>query len=193
MMSSQGQTFDETLEPSRGEYSQADLLRHRFKALQVRRSVERANGHDSSEQIMNGRNTASEQFPIDDEGSEFITTLPAALETPEEITFYALQEWEGYVVEIGDEVFTCRLVDLTAGEPSETEQVDLPISDLTDEDRGRLREGRVFRWSIGYQRMCGSKRRVSQIVFRDRPKWTKRQIEEAEAKAEAVLSKIKWK
>ena len=192
-MASQGQTIDETLEPSRGEYSQTDLLRRRFKAWQVRRSYEQANRHDPSGQLMNGRNATSGQLLMDDGDGEFVTLLPTSLETLDEITFYALQEWEGYVVGIGDEVFTSRLVDLTAGEPTETEQVDLPISDLTDEDRGRLQVGSVFRWSIGYQRMRGSKRRVSQIVFRDRPKWTKREIEEAEAKAEAVLSKIKWK
>ena len=30
-------------------------------------------------------------------------------------TFHALQEWEGYVVEIGETDFVARLIDLTAG------------------------------------------------------------------------------
>ena len=34
---------------------------------------------------------------------------------PPSVTFHALQEWEGYVVEIGEEGFVARLVDLTAG------------------------------------------------------------------------------
>lgn len=185
-------TTVETPEPSRGDLELSDLWRRRFDALGVRKSYEQANGLDGAGQLMDGKSATPNGYPPEASHDKFDLPKPGNLETREEITFYALQEWEGYVTEIGAEVFVAQLVDITAGEWIETEKVELPISDLTDEDRRRLRSGSVFRWAIGYQRTRGSKRRVSQIVFRDRPKWTKREIERAEVKAKAVLSKIKW-
>ena len=88
-------------------------------------------------------------------------------------TLHPLQEWEGSVVEIGDEEFTGRLTDLTAGHSYETEEAVVPLEELSDHDRAKLRKGSIFRWVIGYERSpSGTKRRVSQIVFRDLPAMT---------------------
>ena len=82
--------------------------------------------------------------------------------------FHALQEWEGHVVEIGDEEFTARLVDITVGASHEQEEAVIPISEISDGDAAKMREGSIFRWVIGYERSAtGTKKRVSQIVFRD--------------------------
>ncbi len=113
--------------------------------------------------------------------------LDQGLQTLPRITFHALQEWEGYVIEIGEDDFTVRLLDLTAGALHEEEEAVIPLSEISEDDLKRLRLGSVFRWVIGYERSAsGTKRRVSQIVFRDLPAMTKQDISEGEEWAKKV-------
>ena len=96
-------------------------------------------------------------------------------------TLHALQEWEGYVLEIGDIDFVARLVDLTAGSTHEEEEAVIPLAELSDEDSRKMRPGSIFRWVIGYERnAAGTKKRVSQIVFRDLPAITKIDLRDGE-------------
>lgn len=93
----------------------------------------------------------------------------------------ALQEWEGYVIEIGEDAFVSRLWDITAGAKREEEEATIPFDEISDEDRRKMRLGSIFRWVIGYQRsVSGTKRRVSEIVFRDLPVVTQADWDEAE-------------
>ncbi|MBR0796118.1 hypothetical protein JQ615_12030 [Bradyrhizobium jicamae] len=102
-------------------------------------------------------------------------------------TFNPVQEWEGYVREIGSNSISADLVDITARSKRITEQAEIPLEELSDGDRERLKLGAVFRWSIGYQRASsGSKMRVSHIVFRDLPRWTARDLREAKSEAETL-------
>ncbi len=88
-------------------------------------------------------------------------------------TFRALQEWEGYVVEIEDDAFVARLVDLTAGMSQESEEATIPLDEISDRDAANMEIGSIFRWVIGYERSPeGTRKRVSQIVFRDLPRMT---------------------
>ena len=64
---------------------------------------------------------------------------------------HPLQEWEGYVVEIGEAEFVARLVDLTAGLSHETEEATIPLNELSDPDRAKVEVGGFFRWVIGYE------------------------------------------
>jgi hypothetical protein len=113
---------------------------------------------------------------------------------PPKPTLYTLQEWEGYVVEITEDSFTARLVDITAGGELPDEEADFPISDLSEHDFKLLKPGAVFRWVIGYEKSrTGNKKRFSQLVFRDLPQWTKQELEEIEAHAKTIVSSIKWK
>ena len=94
---------------------------------------------------------------------------------PESLT--ALQEWEGRVVAVDDDTFVALLIDVTAAEASsqfgmdiEDEEAIIPLSEIDDSDRERLREGSIFRWVIGYAHTLGGRRRrISDIVFRDLP------------------------
>ena len=80
----------------------------------------------------------------------------------------ALQEWEGYVVHMGERNFTALLTDLTAGASSGDEEATIPLAEIAEDDAGRIRLGSVFRLVIGYERSpSGTKKRVSEIVFRD--------------------------
>jgi len=99
-------------------------------------------------------------------------------------TFSPLQEWEGYVREINPDSILADLVDVTANAKKITDQAEIPLEELSDTDRQKLMIGAVFRWSIGYQRTTsGTKMRVSNIVFRDLPRWTKKDIGEAKEEA----------
>jgi hypothetical protein len=102
-------------------------------------------------------------------------------------TFTPLQEWEGYVREIWPESISADLVDLTAGGARISQAAEIPLEELSDTDRDKLRIGGIFRWSIGYQRTSrGTKMRVSNIVFRDLPRWTQRDLREAKEEAAAL-------
>ncbi len=104
--------------------------------------------------------------------------------TVPQASFHPLQEWEGYVIEMGRDDFTARLLDLTAGSSQEEEEAVFPLAEISEDDLKRLRLGSIFRWVIGYERSAsGTKRRVSQIVFRDLPVVTKQDIAEAEERA----------
>ena len=91
-------------------------------------------------------------------------------ERPRTTTFYARQEWEGYVVAIDGTEFTARLVDLTAGASYEEEEAQIPLEEVSEADAERMRIGSLFRWVVGIRRSpTGQKERVSLIVFRDLP------------------------
>ena len=94
-------------------------------------------------------------------------------------TFHAVQEWEGYVVDIGLSEFVARLVDLTAGSSHEEEEAIVPVAQISDHDAARLRLGSIFRWVIGYESSAvESETWVSRIVFRDLLKITKSDLPE---------------
>ena len=94
-------------------------------------------------------------------------------------TFHALQEWEGHVLEISGNEFVAALVDLTAGTSHEDEEAIIPLTEISDNDAAMLRVGAIFRWVIGYERSrSGTKKRVSQIVFRDLPRITDRDLQQ---------------
>ena len=61
-------------------------------------------------------------------------------------------------------------MDLTASSLQEEEEATIPLEEIAEDDFIRLIPGSIFRWVIGYERsQGGTKRRVSQIVFRDLP------------------------
>ncbi len=94
-------------------------------------------------------------------------------------TMVALQEWEGYVVDIEALAIVARLIDLTAGHTHETVEATIPVEELSERDVSNMELGSFFRWVIGYERSPeGTRKRVSLIVFRDLPRITESDIEE---------------
>ena len=113
--------------------------------------------------------------------------LPQPRRTPA-ATLHALQEWEGYVLEIGDTDFTARLVDLTTDASHEEEEAIIPLVEISDDDAKKVRVGSIFRWVIGYERSATrTKKRVSQFVFRDLPAITKSDLRDGEAWANEIV------
>ena len=55
------------------------------------------------------------------------------------------------------------------------------MTEIADDDAAALRVGGIFRWVIGYERSrSGTKKRVSQIVFRDLPRITERDLQQGQ-------------
>lgn len=107
--------------------------------------------------------------------------------------FQRLQEWEGIVTQVNDkeETFTARLIDITNANNPE-EETDFSIDELSTDDMKMLNEGALFRWVIGYDINNGTKRKLSQIIFRRLPQWTKTDIVEADKEAEELFSSLQW-
>ncbi len=106
-------------------------------------------------------------------------------------TLYPLQEWEGYIVEIRTSDFVARLVDLTAGSICEEEAV-IPLAEVSDKDAAKMDLGSIFRWVIGYERsLSGTKKRVSQIVFRDLPAFTETDLRAGQTWASEIVRLLK--
>jgi hypothetical protein len=102
---------------------------------------------------------------------------------PREIT---LQEWEGRVLEVRDRFFVARLVDLTANETEETEEVQILVDDVPDADQKLLQPGAIFRWVLGYSYALGRKERFARVILRRLPVWTEREMQEADREAQEL-------
>jgi hypothetical protein len=117
------------------------------------------------------------------EESGVVRVSTPKVEIPREVK---LQEWEGQVQEVRDHYFLARLTDLTARDTEETEEAELPISDIVEGDRDLLLPGAVFRLLIAYKYENGEKSRFTRITIRRLPMWTDAEIKEADREAEAL-------
>lgn len=105
---------------------------------------------------------------------------PEPVFSASDTNFVTLQEWEGYVIAINDDDFEGRLLDLTARAKREEEEATIPYSEISEKERDEMRLGSIFRWTIGYETTAsGTRRRISQIVFRDLPVITQKDADEA--------------
>ena len=129
---------------------------------------------------MNVRKSSTGNLSVPPSDLGVVRYPSSSRELPREVV---LQEWEGQVQEVGDRVFSARLVDLTRNSKEETEESDLPIEDLGDADRDLLIPGAIFRWIIGYRWINGEKERFARVVVRRLPIWTEREIKSADQEA----------
>ena len=96
-------------------------------------------------------------------------------------TLVAMQEWEGIVIEITDNDFVARLIDVTDRDRPGDREATFPLTEVSASDISMLVPGAIFRWTIGMQRLPGgTKQRISQVVFRRLPAWTKTDISQAD-------------
>lgn len=117
--------------------------------------------------------------------------MPRPVFPPSIPTLHAIQEWEGYVIEVGANDFVARLIDLTANSSHEEEEAVIPLEEISDSDVAELDIGSIFRWVIGYERsISGTKKRVSLIVFRDLPMITGTELRDSEAWAEETIRSL---
>lgn len=98
-----------------------------------------------------------------------------------------LQQWEGVVTEVTSDSFFADLQDLSdSSQPLEV--VEIPIDEVSEDDRPLLVEGAIFYWSIGHETSAGGQlRRMSEIRLRRTPRWTKRAIQQVMKRAEELF------
>ena len=178
----------ETRDSFDAEITHEDIVRRavaRFD-LEFRRGIDASQGTSTHQANANSRSPVTDRRQVDLSRIVDLPRLPARRMSATRL--HALQEWEGYVVEIGGEEFTARLTDITAGASYEQEEAIIPLSELSDGDAAKMREGSVFRWVIGYERSAsGTKKRVSQIVFRDLPAITEADLRAGKAWARETM------
>jgi len=103
-------------------------------------------------------------------------------------SFSPLQEWEGYVLEVRPKTFLAQIVDTSENRTEAAYESEISLSELSDDDKTYISPGKIFRWSIGYYRLeSGSKKRVSEIVFRRLPAWTISDFKRAEEETNRLL------
>lgn len=98
--------------------------------------------------------------------------------------FLAMQRWEGHVIDVGHDTFRARLVPII-GEGSDQE-AEIYTQEVAADDRSLIELGAVFYWSIGYLDKPSGRLRASIIRFRRLPVWSKRELENADAKADKL-------
>jgi len=142
-------------------------------------------------------NQQVEQFIEPDSSVLFLPSLLTRNNTQSErvssvqTSFVAEQEWEGYVTQVTKEDFTAHLIDLSA--PGIEEEACFSIDEVSNIHKELLKEGAIFRWSIGYERVRGgTKRKVSSIIFRRLPAWTKKDLSKSLSEAESFQKNIIW-
>ena len=142
-----------------------------------------ADGSPTADQSGLAANAALHPTHVDGQGNGVprnggVSILPPRVSPVPTASLHALQEWEGYVTDIGDHEFGARLLDLTVRDSVEREDAVIPLDEVSAEDQRKMEPGSIFRWVIGYERSVGgTRRRVSQIVFLDLPPITDRDLE----------------
>jgi len=104
--------------------------------------------------------------------------------------FICLQKWEGTVIEVQKNIIIARLMDLI--KPDEYNQAEIPIEEISYQDKELVTPGAVFYWNIGYyDSKVGQRKRESTIRFRRLPAWNQKDIERAKDSTEKLLQNLK--
>lgn len=102
-----------------------------------------------------------------------------------------LQQWEGVVVEILEDSFIVRLVDLT--NEMDDEEAEIPLDEVSAGDIELVAPGAIFYWHIGYYTSAGGQRtRTSDIRFRRLPSWRAEDIAKVAQEAKHIANTIGW-
>ena len=106
--------------------------------------------------------------------------------------FLSLQKWEGVVLEVKEDSFLARLIDLTEEGPDE--EAEFPLEEVPGGDKQLIKPGAIFYWNIGYHDTSSGQRiRSSMIRFRRLPVWQKTEIDDTKRKAKQLRNAIGWK
>jgi hypothetical protein len=120
--------------------------------------------------------------------------LPTKSERASEPTaiLQPIQSWEGVVLQVADDTFSVRVVDLR-GDRAE-EEMELEKQELSNFDLELLEPGAIFYWTVGYRLKLprGARERVSQIRFRRLPAWSRSELSAAEERAERLARELDW-
>ena len=114
---------------------------------------------------------------------------------PRKYGFSSMQKWEGTVVEVSEDSFLARLVDITnsTNNDGSEEIVEIPNEDVSSKDDLELIvPGAIFYWNIGYQTVNSQAIKASIIRFRRLPKWSAKKKESIRQKGKAFMDGLVW-
>ena len=104
----------------------------------------------------------------------------------------SLREWEGYVVEITNDSFIAKLVNVKNKSELAKESGKFKISMLSTDDQNELQLGSRIRWTIDLEiSRSGSRQNVSKVELLDTPEITEEVIENAYKKAAEMAKRIR--
>lgn len=140
--------------------------------------------------IIEGKQSTPNQ-PVFEDANTKRGTIPYLKPIKTQSKFIALQKWEGFVLDVGEETFTARLVDLK--NRGIEEEAEIYITEITEEDYPLLKPGAVFYWSIGhFDHYSGQRFNTGMIRFRRLPGFSRREIDLAQKKAQEIRQLFGW-
>lgn len=100
-----------------------------------------------------------------------------------------IRDWEGVVDEVLEDegIFSARLRDLTTGEIYPSETAEIPIEDVSDDDRELLRSGAVFYLTTGRSLRRGRWELFGRMAFRRLPSRTPADLRRIEERARSLI------
>lgn len=101
-------------------------------------------------------------------------------------------ECEGLVESVREDHFVARLNRIRGVGDPDTFCAEFPKKQVAAGDKDLLVEGALFRWSVGYDSIDGTKQRFSRLVFRRLPAWTAQSLAVSRHRMQEVVASIEW-
>lgn len=103
-----------------------------------------------------------------------------------------IAEWHGQVIAIEQSYFIAELKGtIGTGVAGSLEEAQIPSEEIRQDDRDLLREGAFFRLCVNWENVNGSKRRVTDLVFRRMPAYRREELEEANKAAAELFNALR--
>jgi hypothetical protein len=158
-------------------YPDPETVERKFPTEEI---VYAPNYDDADQTELRRGNGTSDGLRI--ELGQFLISVPPSPDGRE--YFRAMQKWEGHVIQVGKDTFSARLVPIVGEGPDQ--EGEIYVEEVAPDDRSLIEPGAVFYWSIGYLDRPSGRLRASILRFCRLPVWTKRELENAAAKADEL-------
>lgn len=133
--------------------------------------------------------SSDETVALDNESAHVAPVIVLPVRAVPRQRFIPMSRREGVVLEIRQDEFDARLVDLDGAETDL--EATFAIEELSPDDVALLRAGAVFYWTIGYfDDHVRRRTRVSELRFRRLPSEDSNVLAEAEAEADQIRREL---
>lgn len=103
-----------------------------------------------------------------------------------------IAEWHGQVIAVEQSYFIAELKGtIGVGVAGSLEEAQIPRDEVRQDDRNLLREGAFFRLCVNWELVNGSKRRVTDVVFRRMPAYRRDELEDARKAAVDLFNALR--
>ena len=158
------------------DWNELDIINEKIKA--------NSNSEVKTTNVLNGSDPYHPYYVEEITKPNLIFKRPQVIQQNQD-QFRSLQKWVGIVTDIRGELFFARINDLT-NEKNPPEIAEIPIEEISPEQRNHIEKGAIFYWNIGYLDASGTRYRQSFIRFRNLPLWNDEDLEIANQKAKKL-------